>query len=152
MIPRSGFNTSISTGSVRSFVAPGTSGIASWVSTEEVLGEWSRLHLRGIFSYLHTNWAAFEGGIAGYYTFADNLTDLFEIRTWQGAILFWPVTKLAGRELDLSPPVPPRTALDSSGRYWREGFRLPIPLSPGDLHPTQPNRHRGEDLVRAADG
>lgn len=70
------------------------------VSTEDVLGEWSRLHTRGLLNYVHTNWATFEGGIAGYYTFADDLSDLFEFRTWQGAILFWPVTKLAQRELD----------------------------------------------------
>jgi hypothetical protein len=48
-------------------------GYRELVSTEDILGDWSRVHMRGAF----------------------------ELRTWQGAIVFWPMTTLVGRELDL---------------------------------------------------
>jgi hypothetical protein len=76
-------------------------GYRELLSTEDVLGEWSRLHTRFIFSYIHRKWVTFDGGIGGYYTFSDSLSDLFELRTWQSAVLFWPTTSLAGRQFDL---------------------------------------------------
>jgi hypothetical protein len=76
-------------------------GYRELVSTEDILGDWSRLHLRSIFSYAYKNWVTFDGGIGGYYTFSDNLTDLLELRTWQSAVFFWPRSTLAGRRFDL---------------------------------------------------
>lgn len=76
-------------------------GYRELVTTEDVLGEWSRLHTRGTFSYVHSKWVAFDVGIGGYYTFADDLEDLLELRTWQSAIFFWPKGRMAGRELDV---------------------------------------------------
>ena len=76
-------------------------GYRELLSTEDVLGQWSRLHTRGIFSYVHRNWVTFDGGIAAYYTFSENLTDLFELRSWQSAVLFWPTAKLWGKNFDL---------------------------------------------------
>jgi len=76
-------------------------GYRELVSTEDVLGEWSRLHLRGNFSYAHRSWVTFEGGIGGFYTFSSNLTDLFELRAWQGAVFFWPTARIGGRDFDL---------------------------------------------------
>lgn len=76
-------------------------GYRELVSTEDALGEWSRLHLRGDLLWVHSKRVSFEGGIGSYYTFSDKVTDLFELRSYQGAIVFWPMTMLAGRELDL---------------------------------------------------
>jgi hypothetical protein len=76
-------------------------GYRELVSAEDILGKWSRLHTRGNYLFVHRNWVTFEGGLGGYYTFSENLSDLFELRTWQGAVLFWPATRLAGREFDL---------------------------------------------------
>ena len=76
-------------------------GYRELVSTEDTLGEWSRLHSRGRLVYVHSERVSFEGGIGGYYTFAENLSDQLELRAWQGAIVFWPVTRLLGREFDL---------------------------------------------------
>ncbi len=75
-------------------------GYRELVSTEDILGDWSRVHMRGAIVYGHSKRVSFEGGIGGYYTFSENLADQFELRTWQGAIVFWPMTTLAGRELD----------------------------------------------------
>lgn len=76
-------------------------GYRELVSTEDTLGDWSRIHTRGMLSYVHSKRVTFEGGIGGYYTFAENLTDQLELRAWQGVIVLWPITKLLGRELDL---------------------------------------------------
>ncbi len=76
-------------------------GYRELLSTEDELGGWSRLHLRGNFSYVHRRWVTFEGGVGGFYTFSDNFSDLFELRTWQGVIFFWPATRIWGREADL---------------------------------------------------
>jgi len=76
-------------------------GYRELMSTEDVLGEWSRLHTRGNFTYVYSKRVAFDCGVGGYYTFSENLSDLFELRTWQGAIVFWPKGRLAGRELDI---------------------------------------------------
>ena len=76
-------------------------GYRELMSTEDVLGEWSRLNSRGIFSYAHSKWVAFDLGIGGYYTFSGDLEDLLELRTWQSVILFWPEGRLSGRELDI---------------------------------------------------
>lgn len=76
-------------------------GYRELISTEEILGDWSRLHSRGIFTYIHSRRVAFEAAIAGYYTFSDNVTDVFELRTWQGVFVFWPTIKLARRALDV---------------------------------------------------
>jgi len=38
-------------------------GYRELMSTEDVLGEWSRLHTRGTFSYVHSKWVAFDCGI-----------------------------------------------------------------------------------------
>ena len=76
-------------------------GYRELMSTEDVLGEWSRLHTRGNFSFVYSKWVAFDCGIGGYYTFSEDLSNLFELRTWQGAIVFWPKGRLAGRELDI---------------------------------------------------
>jgi len=76
-------------------------GYRELMSTEDVLGEWSRLHTRGNFSYVYSKRVAFDCGVGGYYTFSEDLSDLFELRTWQGAIVFWPKGRLAGRELDI---------------------------------------------------
>ena len=74
-------------------------GYRELMSTEDVLGEWSRLHTRGTFSYVYSNWVAFDCGIGGYYTFSEDLSDLFELRTWQGAIVFWPKGRVGARVL-----------------------------------------------------
>lgn len=76
-------------------------GYRELMSTEDVLGEWSRLHTRGNFSYVHSRWLAFDLGIGGYYTFSGDLEDLLEVRSWQSAIFFWPKGRLAGREIDV---------------------------------------------------
>ena len=76
-------------------------GYRQLLSTEDRLGQWSRLHMRGSLVNAHSKRVSFEGGIGGYYTFSENLTDQFELRAWQGAIVFWPVAKLFGREADL---------------------------------------------------
>ena len=76
-------------------------GYRELMSTEDVLGEWSRLHTRGTFSYVYSKWVAFDCGIGGYYTFSEDLSDLFELRTWQSVIVFWPKGRVAGRELDI---------------------------------------------------
>lgn len=76
-------------------------GYRELLSTEDVLGGWSRLHTRGVFSYVHRKWVTFDGGIAGYYTFSEDFTDLFEIRTWQSVVFFWPTTTLFGKSFDL---------------------------------------------------
>jgi hypothetical protein len=76
-------------------------GYRELISTEDALGGWSRLHTRGALLYTHSRRVSFEGGIGGYYTFSENLTDQLELRSWQGAIVFWPATNFWGRELDL---------------------------------------------------
>lgn len=76
-------------------------GYRELLSTEDVLGEWSRVHLRANFTHDHLSWVTFHGGIGGFYTFSENLSDLFELRTWQGVVFFWPATRIAGREVDL---------------------------------------------------
>jgi hypothetical protein len=76
-------------------------GYRELLSTEDEFGGWSRLHLRANFSYGHRRWVTFEGGLGGFHTFSNNFSDLFELRTWQGAIFFWPATRLWGREVDL---------------------------------------------------
>ena len=76
-------------------------GYRELVSTEDVLGEWSRVHSRGILSYAHSKRMAFDLGIGGYYTFSGDLEDLLELRSWQSVIFFWPKGRLAGRELDI---------------------------------------------------
>jgi len=76
-------------------------GYRDLISTEDELADWSRLHFIGDFVYSHSRRVSFEGGFGGYYTFAGELSDLWELRTWQGAIVFWPAFKLAGRQIDL---------------------------------------------------
>ena len=76
-------------------------GYRELVSTEDELGEWSRFHLRGHLVYEKSQLLRFEGGLGGFYTFRQDPGDLFELRAWQGLIVFWPRTTIAGRELDL---------------------------------------------------
>jgi hypothetical protein len=76
-------------------------GYRELISTEDLLGKWSRLHLQGGAVYAFSRRVSFEGGIGGYYTFQDNPDDRFELRLWQGAVVRWPQWRLVRRQFDL---------------------------------------------------
>ena len=76
-------------------------GYRELISTEEVLGKWSRLHLRANAIFAFSRRVTFEGGIGGYYTFQDNPDDRLELRLWQGTVVRWPEWSLARRQFDL---------------------------------------------------
>ncbi len=76
-------------------------GYRELVSAEDLLGEWSRLHLQGDVVYAHSRRVSFEGGIGGYYTFQNKPDDRFELRLWQGAVVRWPQWRLVRRQFDL---------------------------------------------------
>jgi len=53
-------------------------GYRDLVSTEDVLGDWSRLHLQTAVVYAFSRRVSFEGGAGGYYTFREKPADPIE--------------------------------------------------------------------------
>ena len=76
-------------------------GYRRLLSTEDRIREWSRLHLRGVLVYEHSPRVSLEAGLGGYYGLQGSQGDLFELRTWQSAIVPWPKFKLPHREFGL---------------------------------------------------
>ena len=76
-------------------------GYRDLVSTDDLLGEWSRLHLQGGVVYAFSRRVSFEGGTGAYYTVRDRADDRTEFRLWQGAVVRWPQWRFARRRFDL---------------------------------------------------
>ena len=53
-------------------------GYRDLVSTEDVLGDWSRLHLQTAVVYAFSRRVSFEGGAGGYYTLQEKPADPIE--------------------------------------------------------------------------
>lgn len=98
-------------------------GYRELVSTEDALGEWSRFHLRGHVVYERSELLSFEGGVGGFYTFREDSADLFELRAWQGVIIFWPRTAVARHPLEL------RHRLRFEQRWFRQRDSEPTDFS-----------------------
>ena len=68
----------------------GKMGYEELLSSERFFGEWTRLYLTGGASYDVRPWLRIAGGLGTYYTYHPETHNIFELRPWQEATLFWP--------------------------------------------------------------
>lgn len=108
-------------------------GYRELLSTEDLELEWSRLHLRGDLVYSHSRYLNLEAGLGLYHTFGEPRRDLFELRTWQGAILKWPEFSLPRRRIRFRQRLrlEQRWLNESGQRTGDFGTRLRYRLSTG---------------------
>jgi len=51
---------------------------------------WWTVNTRPSVRFMQGNWIEPRGGIGFFYTFNQNISDRFEVRPWQGALVRWP--------------------------------------------------------------
>lgn len=67
------------------------------LESEDPLSDRKKAVLKGGVSYNSKNWLRLEAGVGMYYSWRENIDDLFEIRLWQAATLDWPEVRALAR-------------------------------------------------------
>ena len=64
---------------------------------DDVLGDRKKSILKGGVSYNSKEWLRLEAGVGTYYSWRDDVDDLFEVRLWQAATFDWPEVRALAR-------------------------------------------------------